>query len=48
VTLGLTDGVNVQVTGGLKEGDTILQFVPGAPADPQGGPGGGGPGVVNG
>jgi multidrug efflux pump subunit AcrA (membrane-fusion protein) len=47
VTLGLTDGVNVQVTGGLKEGDTILQFVPGAPADPQGGPGGG-PGVVNG
>lgn len=37
VTLGLTDGVNVQITGGLKEGDTILQFVPGAPADPRNG-----------
>ncbi|MFC5501366.1 hypothetical protein ACFPJ4_03815 [Lysinimonas soli] len=32
VTLGLTDGVRVQITGGLKKGDTILQFVPGAPA----------------
>ena len=31
VTLGLTDGTNVEVTGGLAEGDTILQFVPGAP-----------------
>ncbi len=39
VTLGLTDGVNVQITGGLKKGDTILQFVPGAPADPRNGPG---------
>ena len=37
VTLGLTDGVNVEITGGLKEGDTILQFVPGAPAQPQNG-----------
>jgi multidrug efflux pump subunit AcrA (membrane-fusion protein) len=37
VTLGLTDGVNVQITGGLKKGDTILQFVPGAPADPKNG-----------
>ncbi|MEO6115749.1 MAG: hypothetical protein ABIP33_05135, partial [Pseudolysinimonas sp.] len=35
VTLGLTDGENVQITGGLKKGDTILQFVPGAPADPK-------------
>jgi multidrug efflux pump subunit AcrA (membrane-fusion protein) len=32
VTLGLTDGVKVQITGGLKKGDTILEFVPGAPA----------------
>lgn len=39
VTLGLTDGVNVQITGGLKKGDTILQFVPGAPADPKDGQG---------
>jgi len=39
VTLGLTDGVNVQITGGLKKGDTILQFVPGAPADPRNGGG---------
>ncbi len=37
VTLGLTDGVNVEITGGLKKGDTILQFVPGAPAGPQNG-----------
>lgn len=32
VTLGLSDGVSVAVTEGLDEGDTILQFVPGAPA----------------
>lgn len=32
VTLGLSDGDKVQVTGGLKEGDRILQFVPGASA----------------
>lgn len=31
VTLGLNDGINVEVTGGLEEGDVILQFVPGAP-----------------
>ncbi|MEP6480745.1 MAG: hypothetical protein ABJA94_01925 [Rhodoglobus sp.] len=31
VTLGLSDGTNVEVTGGLAEGDSILQFVPGAP-----------------
>jgi multidrug efflux pump subunit AcrA (membrane-fusion protein) len=30
VTLGLTDGKNVQITGGLKKGDSILAFVPGA------------------
>ncbi|HEY0217922.1 MAG TPA: efflux RND transporter periplasmic adaptor subunit [Cellulomonas sp.] len=28
VTLGLTDGENVQVTEGLTEGDTVLQYVP--------------------
>jgi multidrug efflux pump subunit AcrA (membrane-fusion protein) len=32
VTLGLNDGVNVQVTSGLEEGEMILQFVPGAAA----------------
>ncbi|WP_174721720.1 efflux RND transporter periplasmic adaptor subunit [Cryobacterium sp. TMT1-3] len=37
VTLGMTDGVNVQVVDGLVEGDLINQFVPGAVA-------GGGPG----
>lgn len=33
VTLGLNDGLNVEVVSGLEEGDTILQFVPGAEAD---------------
>jgi multidrug efflux pump subunit AcrA (membrane-fusion protein) len=33
VGLGLTDGKQVQITTGLKKGDTILQFVPGAAAD---------------
>lgn len=37
VTLGLTDGVNVQITGGVQKGDTILQYVPGAPVDPTSG-----------
>lgn len=37
VTLGLGDGVNVEVTGGLEEGDLILQFVPGAESVPEGG-----------
>ncbi|NQX11669.1 hypothetical protein HQQ80_08545 [Microbacteriaceae bacterium VKM Ac-2855] len=32
VTLGLADGTNVEVTGGIDEGTTILQFVPGAVA----------------
>jgi multidrug efflux pump subunit AcrA (membrane-fusion protein) len=41
VSLGLSDGVNVEVTEGLKEGDVILQFVPGAPSVPgEGLPGG--------
>lgn len=33
VALGLTDGKVVQVTDGLDEGATILQFVPGTPAE---------------
>lgn len=37
VTLGLNDGVNVEVTGGLEEGEIILQFVPGAAAGAGGG-----------
>lgn len=32
VTLGLSDGISVEVTGGLEEGELILQFVPGAPS----------------
>jgi macrolide-specific efflux system membrane fusion protein len=32
VTLGLSDGINVEVTDGLEEGELVLQFVPGAPA----------------
>ncbi|KQS13246.1 hypothetical protein ASG06_01955 [Rathayibacter sp. Leaf185] len=32
VTLGLTDGVNVEITGGVDEGAVLLQFVPGAAA----------------
>jgi membrane fusion protein, macrolide-specific efflux system len=32
VTLGLNDGVNVEIKEGLAEGDLILQFVPGADA----------------
>lgn len=39
VTLGLNDGVNVEIKDGLTEGETILQFVPGASA---GDPGDGG------
>ena len=30
VTLGLNDGINVEIVEGLEEGETILQFVPGA------------------
>jgi multidrug efflux pump subunit AcrA (membrane-fusion protein) len=43
VTLGLSDGINVEVVDGLAEGEIVMQFVPGAPAqDPNmpGGPGG--------
>lgn len=36
VTLGLNDGLTVEVKSGVVEGDLILQFVPGAPAVPGG------------
>ena len=34
VTLGINDGIVVEITGGVTEGELVLQFVPGAPADP--------------
>jgi len=37
VTLGMTDGINVQVVDGLVEGDLVNQFVPGAVAPGLGG-----------
>jgi multidrug efflux pump subunit AcrA (membrane-fusion protein) len=33
VKLGLNDGKIVEITGGLAEGDSVLQFVPGAEAE---------------
>lgn len=45
VTLGLNDGINVEIKDGLTEGETILQFVPGAAAGPGDGTDGGG-GVI--
>jgi multidrug efflux pump subunit AcrA (membrane-fusion protein) len=38
VTLGLTDGQQVEVTGGLAEGESVLEFVP-VPDDTVSGPG---------
>ena len=35
VALGISDGVNVEVTDGLDEGDMIRQFVPGVAVAPQ-------------
>lgn len=32
VTLGLTDGIQVEIIDGIAAGDLVLQFVPGAPA----------------
>jgi macrolide-specific efflux system membrane fusion protein len=32
VTIGLSDGKNVEILDGLSEGDSVLEFVPGAPA----------------
>ena len=37
VTLGLNDGINVEIVEGLEEGETILQFVPGAESNPDDG-----------
>ncbi|WP_201276620.1 efflux RND transporter periplasmic adaptor subunit [Marisediminicola senii] len=31
VTLGLTDGTSVEITGGLAENEMVMQYVPGAP-----------------
>ncbi|MFB2554249.1 hypothetical protein [Herbiconiux liangxiaofengii] len=39
VGLGLSDGSQVEITGGLTEGDTVLQFAPGAAALPSDGMG---------
>ncbi|TWX34142.1 biotin/lipoyl-binding protein [Frigoribacterium sp. ACAM 257] len=36
ITLGINDGTTVEVTGGLVEGDMVLQFVPGAVAPQEG------------
>lgn len=40
VTLGLSDGINVEVVDGLTEGELVMQFVPGAPAQDPNMPGG--------
>ena len=40
VTLGLSDGINVEVVDGLTEGELVMQFVPGAPAGDPNMPGG--------
>jgi len=47
VTLGLNDGINVEIVEGLDEGELVLQFVPGASAgvDP-GVPTDGGGGII--
>ncbi|GAB7190219.1 hypothetical protein NUM3379_09250 [Kineococcus sp. NUM-3379] len=45
VTLGLTDGQNVEVRAGLAEGARILQFVPNSDEVPMGPDGGMGPGM---
>jgi multidrug efflux pump subunit AcrA (membrane-fusion protein) len=42
VTLGLSDGINVEVVDGLEEGELVMQFVPGAPAGDPGMPTDGG------
>jgi multidrug efflux pump subunit AcrA (membrane-fusion protein) len=36
VTLGLNDGITVEVKDGVAEGDLILQFIPGAEENPEG------------
>ena len=34
VTLGMSDGRQVEIVAGLQEGDTVLEFVPGAVPPP--------------
>ena len=38
VQLGLNDGSMVEIVSGLAEGEAVLEFIPGAPAQPQPGP----------
>src|SRR6185312_15024097 len=33
VTLGLNDGMQVEIVDGIAEGDMVLQFIPGAPGE---------------
>lgn len=44
VQLGLNDGSMVEIVSGLAEGEAVLEFIPGAPAQPQPGPQFAGPG----
>lgn len=48
VTLGLSDGINVEVVDGLEEGELVMQFVPGAPAGDPGMPSDGGVVIMEG
>jgi hypothetical protein len=48
VQLGLNDGSMVEVVSGLDEGEAVLEFIPGAPAQVQPGPQFAGPGAVGG
>lgn len=44
VQLGLNDGTMVEIISGLAEGESVLEFIPGAPAQEQPGPQFAGPG----
>ena len=44
VQLGLNDGAVVEIVSGLAEGESVLEFIPGAPAQQQSGPQVAGPG----
>jgi pyruvate/2-oxoglutarate dehydrogenase complex dihydrolipoamide acyltransferase (E2) component len=44
VQLGLNDGAVVEIVSGLAEGESVLEFIPGAPAQQQSGPQFAGPG----
>ena len=41
VTLGLTDGTQIEITGGIEEGTTVLQYAPVARETPADGAAGG-------